>query len=200
MARVIGLTGGIASGKSTVSTMLRDLGFTIIDADLAARVVVEPGEQAYKQIIDHFGEEILLENQEINRKKLGQIIFTNESERLTLNAIVHPAVREKMNDWKEEAVKANKQTIFYDIPLLYESKLTNLVEKVIVVSVEEQIQIERLMNRNQLTKEEALSRIHSQMPLSKKVEVADAVIHNDGLIDETRQQVIQLVGKWGLIP
>lgn len=200
MTKLIGLTGGIASGKSTVSKMFQTLGFTIVDADLAARVVVNPGEQAYKQIIDHFGEEILLENGEINRKQLGQIIFHHESERLVLNAIVHPAVREKMNEWKEEAIKANKQTIIYDIPLLYESKLTNLVEKIIVVSVNEQTQIERLMNRNQLTKEEALARIHSQMPLGEKVEVADAVIHNDGLIEETRQQVIQLVEKWELIP
>src|SRR5690606_39071126 len=103
VSQVIGITGSIATGKSTVSNMIKELGFTVVDADIAARVVVEPGQEAYKKIVETFGEEILQPTGEIDRKKLGNIVFNNEEKRLQLNSIVHPAVRKWMNDQKEAA-------------------------------------------------------------------------------------------------
>lgn len=120
--------------------------------------------------------------------------------RKLLNGIVHPAVREKMNDWKEDALAAGKNTIIYDIPLLFESKLTHLVNRSIVVMVDEKVQLQRLLARNKLTEMEAKARIASQLPLRDKIGLADAVIDNNGSLDETEQQVDQLIKKWHLIP
>ncbi|MBS4194964.1 dephospho-CoA kinase [Lederbergia citri] len=200
MTKMIGLTGGIASGKSTVSKMLKERGFTILDADIAARVVVEPGQKAYKQIIESFGRDILNKDKSINRSKLGSIIFNDVEKRKTLNSIVHPAVRECLNLWKNEAIEKGKKTIIYDIPLLYESNLTYLVEKVIVVFVDPDIQLKRLLNRNNLSKEEALARISSQLPLKEKVERADVAVDNNGTMDETERQINELINNWNLEP
>lgn len=197
---MVGLTGGIASGKSTVSQMFKERGFAIIDADVAARKVVEPDQSAYREIVQVFGEVILLPNQMLDRAKLGAIIFSDETKRQKLNSIVHPAVRKQMEIWKNEALAAGSQTVIYDIPLLFESRLTNLVEKTIVVFVEEQVQLERLMERNGLSESEALARITSQMPLTEKVKMADAIIDNNGEMDETRSQIEQLIKKWALCP
>ncbi|GIN91790.1 dephospho-CoA kinase [Siminovitchia terrae] len=200
MAFIVGLTGGIASGKSTVSKLLEERGFAIVDADIAARKVVEPEEKAYREIVETFGNEILLEDGSLDRARLGSIVFQNEEERKKLNGIVHPAVRKKMKDWQAEAVEAGKQTVILDIPLLYESKLTHLVEKTIVVFVNKETQLERLMERNAFTEEEAISRIASQMPLQEKVKMADAVIDNNGSMEETERQLEQLIEKWKMKP
>ncbi|MBE3569285.1 MAG: dephospho-CoA kinase [Bacillales bacterium] len=200
MAHIIGLTGGIASGKSTVSSLLKEKGYTVIDADAAAKIVVQPGEEAYNKIVNAFGKEILLENGEINRRKLGDLVFRNEQKRLQLNSIVHPAVRKQMLLEKEQAIRDGKQTVILDIPLLFESGLTWMVDKTIVVYVDGSIQLERLMKRNGLDKEDAEIRISAQMPLEEKVKKADAVIHNNGTIAETKQQLEQIIEKWGLRP
>ncbi|MCM3663736.1 dephospho-CoA kinase [Mesobacillus subterraneus] len=198
MSLVIGLTGGIASGKSTVSAMFADMGITVIDADIEARLAVEPGEKAYNDIVSHFGSGILEEAGAINRQKLGSIIFNDEDKRLLLNSIVHPAVRERMAQKRELAEAANEKAIVMDIPLLFESKLTGLVEKIILVYVDEKTQLERLMKRNGFSEAEALSRIKSQMPLNDKVKLADAVIDNGGSIEQTRQHLIDILNKWGI--
>jgi len=195
MSTVVGLTGGIASGKSTVSNMLKELGITVIDADLEARAVVEPGEDAYNQILEHFGKKILLEDGSINRPKLGEIIFNNKEERLVLNGIVHPAVRKKMNEKKEAAVKRGEFIIVMDIPLLFESELTGLVEKIILVYVDEAVQLERLMIRNDYSKEEAIARIRSQMPLEEKKERSDFIIDNNGSLELTQKQLNTILQK-----
>ncbi|MGG4042213.1 dephospho-CoA kinase [Bacillus smithii] len=200
MAAIIGLTGGIASGKSTVSSLLKEKGFTVIDADVAARIVVQPGEDAYKKIVETFGKDILLENGEINRPKLGDLVFRDEQKRLQLNSIVHPAVRKQMLLEKEQAIRNGKQTIFFDIPLLFESGLTWMVDKTIVVYVDENIQLQRLMKRNGLDKEAAEIRISAQMPLEEKASKADAVINNNGTIAETKQQLEHIIEIWGLRP
>jgi dephospho-CoA kinase len=199
MSLVIGLTGGIASGKSTVSAMFADMGINVIDADIEARLAVEPGEKAYNDIVSHFGSEILEEDGAINRQKLGSIIFNNEDKRLLLNSIVHPAVRERMAQKRELAEKAKEKAIVLDIPLLFESKLTGLVDKIILVYVDEDTQLERLMKRNGFSEAEALSRIKSQMPLKDKVKLADAVIDNGGSIEETRQHLIDILNNWGIL-
>jgi len=196
---VIGITGGIASGKSTISNIIRSLGFVVVDADIAAREVVMPGEPAYQKIIETFGEEILLENKEINRAKLGSIIFHNEEKRLILNSIVHPAVRQKMLADKDAAIERGEKTVFMDIPLLFESKLTYMVDRTILVYVDENTQLKRLIERNQLSKEDALARIQSQMPLSEKKALADAVIDNNGTIDQSKEQLLEILRQWGVL-
>ncbi|GCD81564.1 dephospho-CoA kinase [Parageobacillus thermoglucosidasius] len=199
MALTIGLTGGIASGKSTVTKMIRELGIPVIDADQIARDVVKMGEEAYNQIIQAFGQEILQEDGEIDRAKLGAIVFHNEQERKKLNAIVHPAVRRRMLAEKEAYVQKGAKTVVLDIPLLFESELTHLVDKTIVVYVDDDVQLERLMKRNGFSKEEALARIQAQMPLREKVKKADAVIDNNGTIEETKQQLWQIFRRWNAL-
>lgn len=199
MATIIGLTGGIASGKSTVSKMFKDLGIPVIDADIVARDVVEVGEDAYYKIIEEFGIEITHEDGAINREKLGSIIFTDEQKRKKLNSIVHPAVRQRMNDLKLSYIKNGEKTLVLDIPLLFESKLTYLVEKIILVYVNPEIQLERLMNRNGLTLEAANARISSQLPLQEKVALADAVLDNNGTTDETFEQLRKILKEWALL-
>ncbi|WJQ09909.1 dephospho-CoA kinase [Geobacillus stearothermophilus] len=196
MAFTIGLTGGIASGKSTVSAMMRELGLPVIDADEAARAVVRPGEEAYRQIVAAFGPGILRADGEIDRAKLGAIVFNDEQQRKVLNAIVHPAVRKKMLAEKEAHIRSGAKTVVLDIPLLFESGLTHWVDKVLVVYVDDDVQLRRLMARNGFTEEEALARIRSQWPMAEKVKRADAVIDNNGTIEETRRQLLDILHQW----
>ncbi|KAF0994187.1 dephospho-CoA kinase [Geobacillus sp. TFV-3] len=196
MTLTIGLTGGIASGKSTVSAMMRELGLPVIDADEAARAVVRPGEDAYRQIVAAFGPGILQTNGEIDRAKLGAIVFNDEEERKKLNAIVHPAVRQKMLEEKEALVRSGAKTVVLDIPLLFESGLTSWVDKVLVVYVDDDIQLRRLMERNGFTEEEARARIRAQWPLAEKMKRADAVINNNGTREETRRQLLAILKQW----
>ncbi|WP_338470470.1 dephospho-CoA kinase [Niallia sp. XMNu-256] len=199
MSMIVGLTGGIASGKSTVSNMLKSLGITVIDADIEARQVVEPGEDAYNQIVQHFGNEILLDDGSINRKKLGEIIFNNEGERNVLNRIVHPAVRKRMLEKKETAINHGEMLVVLDIPLLFESELTGLVDKIILVYVDEDVQLERLMKRNQYSESEALARIRSQMPLKDKKQRSDFIIDNNGDIPQTEEQLMMILNQFGFV-
>ncbi|MFS0865233.1 dephospho-CoA kinase [Fredinandcohnia sp. 179-A 10B2 NHS] len=199
MALTIGLTGGIASGKSTVSNMFKDMGIVLIDADVIARKVVEVGQEAYQQIVEAFGEDILLPDKTIDRAKLGSIIFYSEEKRLVLNSIVHPAVRKQMLKEKQEHIENEEKAIILDIPLLFESKLTALVDRTLLVYVDYDIQLERLMNRNNLSKQDAEARIKSQMPLKDKIPLADAVITNNGSIEETKAQLEELCKSWGII-
>ncbi|WP_242307247.1 dephospho-CoA kinase [Bacillus cereus group sp. BfR-BA-01524] len=199
MTVVIGLTGGIASGKSTVSEMFRELSIPVIDADIIAREVVERGKPAYNKIVEVFGAEVLQQDGELDRPKLGSIVFYNEEKRLQLNKIVHPAVREEMNRQKGMYIKEGMQAIVLDIPLLFESKLTSLVDRILVVAVTPDTQLERLMKRNGFSEEEATARIQSQMPLAEKVKNADEVINNDGTIMGTKTQLQVILKKWNII-
>ncbi|MGM9924590.1 MAG: dephospho-CoA kinase [Bacillus sp. (in: firmicutes)] len=198
MRKVIGVTGGIASGKSTVSRMIENLGFTVIDADVAARKVVEPGEEALSKIVEAFGEEILKEDGTLDRQKLGAIIFHDKEKRLKLNGIVHPAVRSYMDEQREAAFANGEEVVFMDIPLLFESKLTKTVDLSLLVFVNEDIQLQRLMERNGLSQEEALTRIQSQMPLAEKKALADEWIDNNGTIAETKGQLLAVLQKWNI--
>lgn len=198
MTMIIGLTGGIASGKSTVSEMLKKRGIPVIDADLIAREVVEVGKKAYTEIVNAFGKEILNEDLTINRARLGSIVFQNEDKRKKLNSIVHPEVRLEMKRRQEQLISEGAKAVVLDIPLLFESNLKHLVDKVIVVYTGEKNQLERLMKRNNFSKEEALSRINAQMPLKEKVKFADAVINNDGTLEETEQQLENILMNWGI--
>ncbi|MBC2325139.1 dephospho-CoA kinase [Listeria booriae] len=193
MATIIGLTGGIASGKSTVSKMLQDAGYPVVDADIAAREVVKKDSLGAQQIKEAFGTEVFQADGELDRTKLGNIIFHEAEKRETLNAIVHPLVKQWMLAEQERYITNGAKTIILDIPLLFESQLEDMVQQIIVVSVDENTQLSRLMKRNKLTKTEAEARMASQMPLHEKARRADVVIDNAGSLAETKQQVEALV-------
>ncbi|MEM5015922.1 dephospho-CoA kinase [Metabacillus indicus] len=198
MTLSIGLTGGIASGKSTVSNMFKEANIPVIDADIIARQVVEQGAPAYRLIAEAFGSGILQEDGSIDREKLGSIIFQNANEREKLNSIVHPAVRKEMLRQKEEAEASGEAAVVLDIPLLFESKLTHLADVTLVVYVNPDVQLSRLMKRNGLSEEDAKWRIASQLPLNEKKDQADEVIDNNGTIEETKKQFHTLLEKWNL--
>lgn len=198
MAFIIGLTGGIASGKSTVSKMFQKRGIPVVDADQIAREVVETGKEPYEKIVEAFGRKILNEDGSINREKLGSIVFQQKSKRELLNSIVHPAVRKEMKKKQEQFVMQGAKAVVLDIPLLFESDLTHLVDKIIVVYVNENTQLQRLMKRNHLSKEEALARINAQMPLKEKIKMADEVIDNEGDFNDTERQLEKILQKWGI--
>jgi len=198
MALIIGLTGGIASGKSTVSNMLKGLAIPVIDADVIAKEIVQKDRPAYRDIVRTFGTGILAEDLQLDRPKLGAIVFQDEGKRQLLNQIVHPAVRKEMLAQKEFFLQEGHETVVLDIPLLFESKLTALVDKVLLVFVDDSVQRERLMTRNNFTKEEAEARIRSQMPLGQKVSLADEVINNNGTMEETKEQLLYVLSKWNV--
>lgn len=198
VALIIGLTGSIGTGKSTIANKFSDLDIPVVDADLIAREVVEPGKEAYKDIVATFGEEILQHNKTLDRKALGKIVFNDESKRKQLNAIIHPAIRKEMLRQRDEWVQRGKECVVLDIPLLYESGLTHFVDKVIVVYVDPDVQLHRIIARDESTEEEAKSRINSQMPIKEKAEKADAVIDNNGSKEESYKQLIAILEKWGI--
>ena len=186
--RVLGLTGGIGSGKTMVGAMFTELGAELIDADQMAREVVEPGQPALDEIVTSFGRDILLPDGRLDRRTLAGIVFADASARARLNAITHPRIRERM----DAAIAARRDragVLIVDIPLLFENLRTGVVEKVIVVWVDPQTQMRRLIERGGLTEEEAHQRIAAQMPLDEKRRLADYVIDNRGTPAETRRQV-----------
>ncbi|RYG74883.1 dephospho-CoA kinase [Lentibacillus lipolyticus] len=198
MTLVLGLTGSIASGKSTVSLMFDDFNIPVIDADKISREVVMPGEKAYREVVAAFGDTVLRDDKAIDRKKLGAIVFDDEEKRKMLNSIVHPAVRERMVSKRDVYVSSGAKSVVLDIPLLYESNLTHFVDKTIVVYVDEQVQLERLMERDGYTEKEAEQRIKAQMPVKEKAARADAVIDNNGRKQETYQQLEALLYDWNI--
>jgi dephospho-CoA kinase len=186
--RVLGLTGGIGSGKTMVGEMFAQLGAEIIDADQLARDVVEPGQPALGEIVERFGPDVVQADGRLDRAKLGGIVFADASARAALNAITHPRIRERMQAAVSER-KDRSGVLILVIPLLYESARTALVDKVIVVWVDPQTQFRRLVERGGLTDEQAQQRIAAQMPLDQKRALADHVIDNRGTPEETRRQV-----------
>ncbi|TDM39790.1 dephospho-CoA kinase [Macrococcoides goetzii] len=189
---VIGLTGGIASGKSTVAKYLADNGFIIVDADIASRKAVEAESSGLEEIRTVFGDGVIQEDGTLNRKALGEIIFKDKNQREKLNAIVHPRVRDIMEAEKEAGLALDKPVVM-DIPLLFENKLEHTVDEVWVVYVPKEVQIERLMARNQLSLEEAESRVSSQLSIEEKKQKADKVIDNSGSLQSLYQQLELLI-------
>ncbi len=190
----IGLTGGIATGKSTVANHIKSMGFKVIDADNVVHQLLKPGQKAYEEVVSHFGPTILNDQRCINRKKLGEIVFTKKDELLNLEKILHPKVQKFVKNKKEEFSKT--ETIaFYDVPLLFEKNLQSQFDFTIVVSCDVDTQIKRLTKRDKITTEEALDRIQLQLPLIEKKERADYVISNNSGISELIQAVENLVEK-----
>ncbi len=190
---VVGLTGNIASGKSTVASIFRELGAKIIDADKIAREVVKPGSDAWKEIVKSFGKEILNKDETINRKKLGAIVFKDPLKRKKLNEITHPRIVKKIYEQVEELKKKNVSVVIVEAALIVEKGgMRDLLDKLIVVTLPEQKQIKRLMERDSISYEEALNRVSSQAPQAEKVKYADYVIDTSGTVEETKKQVLDI--------
>ncbi len=192
---MIGLTGGIGSGKSTVAGFIKEKGIKVIDADQVAREIVEPGKPALGEINEEFGPNILKEDGTLNRKKLGGIIFSDKDARQRLNKITHPRIRKRMFEKVDEKRKdqGGKGLIVLEVPLLIEVGLYKSVDRVWVVSASETSQIQRLMKRDRISREEAAKRIQSQMPLYEKEKYADAIIDNNQEPKEVREQVHAMI-------
>lgn len=190
---LVGLTGGIATGKSTVAEMFSENGAVIVDADVIARDVVQKGTPAWEKIRAEFGDEILLDSREIDRDKLGDIIFNDTAKKKLLNRIVHPAVFEKMG----ERIKTIEEDtpdalVMLDVPLLIESGMQDGFSHVILVYVTEDIQVKRLMARDGYSEQDAYARIRSQMPIDEKKDKVDIVIDNSRGPAHTREQVLDV--------
>lgn len=187
---VIGLTGGIACGKSTVAGMLVEKGALLVDADVLSREAVEPGGRAREEIIRWLGDSIIDKEGNLDRKKIASIVFSDEKSLAKLNSIIHPRVLELFFQKSSELGKKNPgRLLIWDIPLLFETGYEKRVDYIVVVASREEIQIRRLSERNGLPREEALKRIRSQMELKKKMEKADFVIYNNGTRDLLKKQV-----------
>ena len=187
--RLIGLTGGIATGKTTVSNYLRDrYGFPILDADVYAKEAVEVDSPIFQEIVKRYGSEIQLENRALNRTKLGDIIFNNTDEKVWLEAQIHPYVRKR---FQEVIDSLDNQIIVLSIPLLIEANLTHLVSEIWIVFCHYDQQIQRLQQRNYLTEQQAIARIKNQLPLTEKITRADVVLDNSGSLDCLYQQIDQ---------
>lgn len=190
MTKVLGLTGGIASGKSTISRYLKSLQIPIVDADLIAREVMRAGTPTVQKIAETFGPEFLLEDGEVDRQRLGTTIFNDPEKRQTLNEIVQGEIRQEILAAKEALLAENHPLIVLDIPLLYEEAYETEVDEVLVVFVDEETQCKRLLQRNpELSEAEARQRIAAQLPLTEKAATADILIDNNGTVEATLKQV-----------
>lgn len=197
---VIGLTGGVATGKSTVAKMFQQCGAIVIDADLLARQVVEPGKPAWRAIVTTFGKTILNPDRNLNRHMLGAIVFRHPAKRRALEAIIHPRVaREQARLTRQAARHDPHSVVLYDVPLLFEAGIDKRVDATIVVTADRTTQIARLKKRNGLSRAEALHRINSQMPLAKKVRQADHVLNGTLPRPALRKHVNQLFTRLRLL-
>ena len=187
--RVVGLTGGIASGKSTVGRMFVELGARLVDADLLARQVVEPGKPAWGEIVDRFGQGVLNPDQTLNREKLGEIIFRDPAKRQVLNDITHPRIGAEMLDQIQRFQQEGAAVVLIDAALLLESPATSWIRPVVVVAAAEEVQAERILQRDGLSREQALARIQSQMSEEERQARADFVIDNSGTLEDLRRRV-----------
>ncbi|MEK3766983.1 dephospho-CoA kinase [Paenibacillus sp. FSL R7-0048] len=196
---IIGLTGGIASGKSTVSALLVNKGARLVDADVIAREVMLPGHEVLAAAAKQFGKEILFTDGTLNRAKLGEIVFQDPVALQTLNNLTHPAIRQEIKDRMYSMEQEEpKRLIIVDIPLLFESGLETLFHEIVVVYVPRDMQIARLMERNRLSLEEAEARLNAQMDIEQKRNKADYIIDNSGDLAYTEQQVAVFWDRLGL--
>lgn len=183
--RVIGVTGGIASGKSTVTDILKKrFNYIVIDADQLARQAVAPGSPGLIKITAVFGPEVINENGELNRSLLGELIANDEQARKKLNAIVHPEIKKLYDQQIDFYRRSGIPTVFYDCPLLFETNLQNTVDETILVVTDKEIRISRLMERDKLTRAQAIKRIDMQMSDEDKIVLADTIIENNGSLDD----------------
>jgi dephospho-CoA kinase len=191
---VVGLTGGVATGKSTVAKMFKQRGAVVIDADQLARDVVKPGMAAWRVIVTLFGTTVLNQDRSLDRQALGSIVFHNPKKRRQLERIIHPRVaREQQRLVRRIAKGKPRAVVIYEVPLLFEAGVDKRVDKIIVVTADRETQIARMKKRNHLSRTEAIRRIRSQMPLAKKIQQADHVLNGTLPLPSLRKQVGQLL-------
>jgi dephospho-CoA kinase len=187
--KVIGLTGGIASGKSFVASVLESCGAVIIDADLLAREVVAPGEPAYQAIVEAFGKRMVRSDGSLDRTALGRLVFADAAARKILEEITHPRIAKRAAQRIERERVRGTPVLFYMVPLLIEANLASIVDEIWLVFVDRAVQLERLVTRDAIPREEALRKMSAQMPLNEKTAYADVIIDNSGLPEETAHSV-----------
>ena len=192
MGKIIGITGGIASGKSTVTNFLRKQGFQVVDADSLVHQLQKPGGRLFQALVQHFGQEIILENRELNRPLLASLIFSNPEEREWSKRIQGKIIREELATLREQLART-ESIFFMDIPLLFEQDYSAWFDETWLVYVDRNIQVERLMKRDQLSKDGAESRLAAQWPVEKKKDLASHVLNNNGNQDQLLTQVFSLI-------
>ena len=187
--KMIGLTGGIATGKSIVASVFREMGAIILDADVIARLVVLPHQPAWKDIVEFFGPEVVNEDQSLDRAKIGEIVYNNPNSLKELNRFTHPRI---MQYYKDELRRIKTEQpdaiVILEVPLLYETNMDKLCQQVVVVYVDRETQIQRLMKRDNMSYADAVKRVDAQMPMDEKVRRADFVIDNRGSMEETKEK------------
>ena len=192
MGKIIGITGGIASGKSTVTEFLRQKGFQVVDADAVVHQLQKPGGRLYQVLVEHFGEKILLENGELNRLLLASLIFSNPEEQEWSKRTQGEIIREELAALRNQLAQT-EALFFMDIPLLFEQNYASWFDETWLVYVNRDVQLERLMKRDQLSKEAAESRLNSQWPLERKISLASHSLDNNGNQEQLIAQVVQLL-------
>ena len=197
MTYFLGLTGGIASGKSTADEFFKKKKIPIIDSDLIAHRIMEIGQNGYKAVVDYFGTDILNDDQTINRRKLGGIVFNDKAKLKKLNELTHPLVHQEIKQQMAQYRANQEKLVVIDVPLLFESGFESLCNGVLVISITPELQIERLMKRNDFTEKEAIARISNQMPLSEKEKRATYVVANTGTIDDLEKKLSDLLQEIG---
>ena len=194
--KIIGLTGGIACGKTTVADMLKELGASIIDADAISHELTAPGGEALPGIREAFGRLVFFPDGTLNREVLGALVFSNEAERENLNKVTHPLILNRLKEDIETCRKMGALIVVLDVPLLFEVGAEKLVDLTVCTTSPEEVQIERMRTRSGLGREQAIKRIQSQMPLSEKEARADVVLDTNKPIDELQQEVLKLYNAW----
>ena len=192
MGKIIGITGGIASGKSTVTNFLRQKGFQVVDADALVHQLQKPGGRLYQVLVQHFGQDIVSENGELNRPLLASLIFSNTEEREWSKQIQGEIIREELATLRDQLAQT-EEIFFMDIPLLFEQDYVSWFDETWLVYVDRDVQVERLMKRDQLSKDEAEFRLAAQWPLEKKKDLASLVLNNNGNQDQLLTQVFSLL-------
>lgn len=192
----IGLTGGIGSGKSTFANAMKSMGIPVINADQLAHQALQPGTKTYSQVVSQFGSDILANDNTIDRKRLGQMVFKDKRKLRELESILHPSVRELAELQKERHAQSGQLMAVYDVPLLYEKNMQSLFDLVIVVSCSEEEQVRRVMQRNHLSEAEVRERMSHQIPLAEKAQLADVVIENSGSEEALKNQAKQFIEKY----
>lgn len=191
---LVGLTGGVATGKSTVAKMFKQCGAVVIDADELAREAVKPGKPAWREIVALFGKAVLNQDRSLNRQTLGNIVFRNPEKRRQLEQIIHPRVAREQARLTRQAARTDPNVVvLYDVPLLFEAGIDKRVDRTIVVTADRKTQIARLKKRNGLSQAEAMRRINSQMPLAKKIQRADHVLDGTFSHSSLRRQIGDLL-------